>query len=325
MIEELIEIAEDGRHISLHRGFIVISDRDEELGRVPLADLTAVVISAHKAGISKNILVALAEHNVSVVFCNKSYIPSSIALPYSGNYAMAHRMRNQIAASRPLCKQLWKRLIQEKISNQAAVLCWRGQSKAGGKLSAMAKRVRSGDPENLEAQAARHYWPALMYPGFVRDRFANNENIMFNYCYTVLRSAVARSIVGVGLTPALGMHHRSRLNPFSLVDDLMEPYRPLADSLAVETLEDVSACSDSGKYELTPAIKRRLATILRLDLETGKGLSPLRETLHAAAYSLAQSYSDKREGLELGQIILPHTNREGTSCDWNAAGTESCG
>lgn len=300
MADGIIEIAEDGRYLSRYRGFLVVSDKETELGRIPLADVSAVILSANQASLSKNILLALAEQNAAVICCGSNYLPTSITLPYSGNYESAHRMRNQIDAGRPLCKQIWKRLIQEKISNQAAVLCWRGQHKAGHAVRAMMQRVRSGDADNLEAQAARRYWAKVHTAGFVRNRNAEDENILFNYCYTVLRSAVARSVVGAGLLPALGVHHRGRLNPFSLVDDLMEPYRPLADSLVIEVLEEAE-----GAWELTPAIKRRLAGVLRLDLQTPKGLSPLAEVLHTLALSLVQSYEAKEEKLKFGKMILP--------------------
>lgn len=299
MVDGIVEIADDGRYLSLYRGFIVVSDKDRQLGRVPLADISALILSANQASVSKNLMSALAEQNSSVICCDKRYLPSSITLPYSGNYESAHRMRSQIDAGLPLCKQVWQRLVKEKVGNQAAVLLWRGHEKQGRSVEAMVRRVRSGDPDNMEAQAAKRYWANVVRPGFVRDRFAENENILFNYVYTVLRSAVARSVVGSGLLPALGVHHRGRLNPFSLVDDLMEPYRPLADSVVLELL------GDKDEVELTPEVKRRLAAVLRLDLETFKGVSPLFEVLHSLAYSLVQSYEKKKECLQFGKILLP--------------------
>ena len=300
MVDGIIEVAEDGRYLSLYRGFLVVSDKETELGRVPLADVSAVILSANQASISKNILTALSEQNAAVISCGKNYLPVSITLPYSGNFESAHRIRQQIDAGRPLCKQIWQRLVKKKIANQAAVLLWRGQEKAGSAVRAMVNKVRSGDPDNMEAQAARRYWPKVFKPDFVRDQHAGDENILFNYCYTVLRSAVARSVVGVGLLPALGVHHRGRLNPFSLVDDLMEPYRPFADSLVLEVAEELN-----DDVELTPEIKRKLARLLRLDLETPKGMSPLAEVLHSLAYSLVQSYEEKRERLRFGKMLLP--------------------
>jgi len=300
MVEGIIEIAEDGRYLSKYHGFLVVSDKETELGRVPLADVSAVILSAHQVSISKNILTALSEQNAVVICCGNRYLPTSLTLPYSGNFESAQRMRQQIDAGRPLCKQVWKRLVVEKVANQAKVLLWRGREKTGNTIRAMVSKVRSGDPENVEAQAARYYWPRVFKPGFVRDRNAADENILFNYCYTVLRSAAARSVVGAGLLPALGVHHRGRLNPFSLVDDIMEPYRPLVDSVVLEVAEDLGE-----EIELTPEVKRKLARVLRLDLETPKGKSPLAEVLHSLAYSLVQSYEDRKERLRFGKMILP--------------------
>lgn len=232
MVDGIIEIAEDGRHLSLYRGFLVVSQGNTELGRVPLADVSALVISANQASISKPILTALAAQNSVVICARATYLPSSITLPYCGNYESAHRMRKQIAAGLPLCKNLEAPCAGKNSQSGSRAANGAGCNGQGPEL--MRGRVRSGDPDNFEAQAARQYWPILC-ARLVRDRAAQNENILFNYCYTVLRSAVARAIMASGLLPALGVHHRSRMNPYALVDDLMEPYRPLADSLGVCT------------------------------------------------------------------------------------------
>lgn len=299
MVDGIVEVAEDGRYLSLYRGFLVVSDKKKTVGRVPLADVSALILSANQATVSKNLMAALADQNAAVICCGKSYLPTSITLPYSANYESGYRMRSQIGAGRSLCKQLWKRLVEEKIRNQSKVLGWCGADKASRVVAAMARRVRSGDSDNMEAQAAKAYWSVAVRSGFVRDRFAANENVLFNYIYMVLRSAVARSVVGVGLLPALGVHHRGRLNPFSLVDDIMEPYRPLADSVVLEL------CKKSEHIELRPEVKSRLVAVLRLDLDTNKGISPLSEVLHSLAYSLVQSYEKKRECLRFGKMILP--------------------
>src|SRR3546814_12621764 len=86
-------------------------------------------------------------------------------------------------------------------------------------MTLIARRVRSGDPDNLEAQAARKYWPALLGSDFRRDQNADGPNALLNYGYTVVRSCVARSIIGAGPHPAIGLHHHTRLHGFALADD----------------------------------------------------------------------------------------------------------
>jgi len=110
---------------------------------------------------------------------------------------------------------------------QAAVLEDLRKSDFG--LRALQGRVRSGDPDNIEAQAARRYWPALLGPDFRRDRDGKGPNQLLNYDYGVLRAAVARAVCAAGLPPYLGLNHHNRYNAFCLADDLIEPCRPLVD------------------------------------------------------------------------------------------------
>lgn len=98
-------------------------------------------------------------------------------------------------------------------------------------MRSMARRVASGDPDNLEAQAAQRYWVNLFGPTFRRDRDAEGINAVLNFGYAVIRASIARNIVASGLLPSLGVHHSNRGNPFCLADDLIEPYRPLVDKV----------------------------------------------------------------------------------------------
>src|SRR3546814_5849917 len=104
-------------------------------------------------------------------------------------------MRAQWEAPRPLFKQLWQKIVIAKISDQASLLAAQGRDETNA-LLLMARRVRSGDPDNVEAQAARKYWPALMGSEFRREQNAGGSNALLNYGYTVMRSCVARSIIG---------------------------------------------------------------------------------------------------------------------------------
>jgi CRISPR-associated protein Cas1 len=86
------------------------------------------------------------------------------------------------------------------------------------------------DPDNLEAVAARRYWPLLFGGQFSRIPGSEEPvNRLLNYGYAILRAIVARAIVGAGLHPSLGVHHHNRYNSYCLADDIMEPFRPLVD------------------------------------------------------------------------------------------------
>jgi len=160
------------------------------------------------------------------VLCGRHHHPEGMLLSQS-NSLQTQRLHQQLIASKPLQKSLWKQIVQTKIRHQAAAL---GRDTSDGKaLSQLVPAVRSGDPTNVEAQAARKYWRPLLGATFRRDPEGPPPNDLLNYGYMAIRAAVARAICGAGLHPSLGLHHKNRGNAFCLADDLMEPLRPLVD------------------------------------------------------------------------------------------------
>lgn len=290
MLGRIVEIAQDGRHLSADRGHMVVAEKGAEIGRLALDDIAAVITSAHGLSYSNNLLVALAERNAPFILCSANFTPVGYLLAVAGNHRQAARIEAQIAAPLPTGKRLWKSVVQAKIAGQAAVLAELGQPAAP--LTALIREVRSGDPANIEARAARLYWPAAYGPKFRRDRGLPGANAMLNYGYTVLRAAAARAIMGAGLHPSIGIHHRNEVNAMRLADDLMEPFRPLTDRVVLGLLR-------GGETGVTPAVKKRLVDVLYTDMETPRGTTPVMGAVTALAVSLAQVYEGERSELEL--------------------------
>lgn len=296
MVGRVVEIAVDGRHVSKDRGFLVVEEQREEIGRVPLDDLAAVVANAHGLTFSKNILVALAERKVPFVFCGSNHMPAGFLLAADSHHEQGGRVADQAAASLPLKKRLWAEIVRSKIEQQGAALETVGAESGGFAL--LARKVRSGDPDNVEAQAARRYWPLMFGPEFRRRHAAHDVNAFLNYGYTILRSGAARAVMAAGLHPSLALAHVNRGNAFGLVDDLMEPFRPQVDLMAHEL-------SASGASELTPEIKRSLAGLLTTDMATERGASPIFVCMERLALSLVRCFAKEAEHLELPLRALP--------------------
>ena len=312
MIGRIVEIAEDGRYLSVVRGFLVVSHDGNEIGRVPLDDVAAVIGNAHGLSYSNNLLVELAHRNAPLVLCSQNHSPVAVLWPLEGNYEQSARMDAQLASTRPMSKRLWAALVKHKLAMQAAAL--KAADKPQAPVAALIRKVRSGDPENIEAQAARRYWPLLLGEDFRRDRASGGLNGMLNYGYTVLRAATARAVVAAGLHPGIGLHHRNAQNPMRLVDDLMEPFRPIIDI----TVFDLSA---RGATEVTPETKRVLVHALYRDMHTPDGRTPLTACLHRLAVSLAQVLLGVRTTLDLPEARIapaggePNTNALGIPPD----------
>jgi CRISPR-associated protein Cas1 len=217
-------------------------------------------------------------------------------LPIEGNFEQAKRIEMQIAASQPTHKRLWAYVVRSKLEQQGAALEATGAPSIP--LTALAAKVKSGDPENLEAQGARRYWTLLFGAEFRRDQNAGGINGLLNYGYTVLRATAARAVIAAGLHPSIGLHHSNDSNAMRLVDDLMEPFRPVMD-LKVWQLQR------NGEKEVSPETKRALVRTLYDDMQTAAGATPVMVCVQKLCTSLAQVYLGERDKLELPLPGLP--------------------
>ena len=299
MIGRIIEVADDRRHLFVSRGFLVVQDTEgerKELGQVPLDDIIAVIANAHGLSYSNNLLVALAERGAPFVLCAANHNVVGMLWPVDGNFQQAKRFDAQLAASKPTHKRLWADIVRSKLLQQAAALEAAGARVAP--LAALVAKVRSGDPDNLEAQGARRYWRFLFGNDFRRDQSGSGLNALLNYGYTVLRAATARAVVAAGLHPTLGLHHCNEGNPMRLVDDLMEPFRPMVDLL-------VWQLQRRGEPQISPDTKRALVRSLYDDMQTSSGATPAMVCMQRLAVSLAQIYLGERDKLDLPLPGLP--------------------
>lgn len=299
MVGRIVEVADDRRHLFVSRGFMVVQATDgerKELGQVPLDDIAAVIGNAHGLSYTNNLLVALAERNAPFVLCAANHNAIGMLIPIDGHWQQARRFDTQIAASKPTQKRLWAEIVRAKLQQQAAALEAAGAPTAP--LTALAGKVRSGDPDNLEAQGARRYWTLLFGEEFRRDQDADGVNALLNYGYTVLRAATARAVICAGLHPTLALHHANEANAMRLVDDLMEPFRPVIDLR-------VWHVHRSGDVSVTPEAKRALVRTLYDDMQSSSGATPVMACIQRLATSLVQVYLGEREKLDLPLPGLP--------------------
>ena len=299
MIGRIVEIADDNRHLSVLRGFMVVQDTQgerQEIGRVPLDDIAAVIANAHGLSYTNNLLVKLAECGAPFVLCAANHNAVGMLLPIDGHHVQAMRIEAQIAASQPTHKRMWAAVVKSKLEQQAAALKAAGAPAAP--LTALVGKVKSGDPDNIESQGARRYWSLLFGDGFRRDQDGDGLNALLNYGYTIVRSATARAVVAAGLHPSIGLHHSNDANAMRLVDDLMEPFRPIID-LKVWQLQR------QDESHVTSETKRTLVRTLYDDMQTSAGATPVMVCMQKLATSLAQGYLGERDKLDLPLPGLP--------------------
>lgn len=276
MIKHTLEISQRPVRLSLRHKQLVIKLPDDEGERTYASEDIGVLILQHPAvSLSSAILHALLSNGAVVIICNEKHLPAGLLLPTLTHTQLVPRMMNQLAADLPARKQAWKQIVQAKIRAQATLT----DGAVFRRLNRLAKDVKSGDPDNCEAQAAKIYWPAV-FPeqyalGDKRDCESTSLfNSLLNYGYAIFRAATARALVSAGLQPALGVFHHRRDNAFCLADDVMEPLRPLVD----KTVQDILSEKPSD-LDLTPAFRQRLLALLTHPVQLGENTGPLMATL----------------------------------------------
>jgi len=229
MIKRIIDIS-DPAYLHLKNKQLLIVKNGETVGSVPIEDLGVVILENPQIVITQMAIIACQKNNVAVVFCDDKHLPYSLLLPVSDANTLHNKiLRQQVEMTRPTKKRLWKQIVIHKIQQQIRTLEWAGKN--ASQLQRLATKVKTGDPENIEAQAAKKYWNLLFGDNFHRNIDESGINSLLNYGYAIIRAMIARAIVGSGLHPALGVFHKNQYNGLCLADDLMEPFRPWIDWL----------------------------------------------------------------------------------------------
>jgi CRISP-associated protein Cas1 len=276
--------AHDGP-VMYHRGQIQFNDE-----HLPLADVSAVLCGP-RCYLAAGLVEGLARFDVLLVHTDWRHAPVAVTAPWADHSRVAARQRSQVELSRPRQKNAWMRLVKAKISGQAHTLQLADQPQSAARLVTLATAVRSGDPENIEARAARTYWQR-MAAGFTRrPRSDEILNQALDYGYAIIRIRMIHAIVAAGLSPTLGLWHRTRDNVFVLADDLLEPFRPAVDA----TVFTLDLPDDE---DLAPATKHRLVATLAQQFGSGG------ETVSTAMDHLATSYGYYVEG-DLDRLPTP--------------------
>jgi CRISPR-associated protein Cas1 len=262
---------------------------------VPVEDIGVVILDHSQITVTHHLMHKLLENNCAFVTCDDRHMPLGMMMNLNGHTLQQERTEAQLAASLPLRKQLWAQTIEAKILNQAALLKMRGIKTDN--MVYWAGSVKSGDSENHEGRAAAYFWQNLFAPqlAFTRDQDGEAPNTFLNYGYAILRAITARSLVGSGLLPSLGIHHANKYNAYCLADDIMEPYRPFVDQIVTGIVDYQPHAS-----EMTKEIKAKLLAVPSIDVTINGQSSPLMLAMQQTTASLAKCFMG-----ETRKIIYP--------------------
>ena len=252
-IKRTLEVSGFDARLRVRSGVVILEREGKEVAKVAAIDIGVLVVDTPNAQFTTASLVEIVEHGGLVILCGADHVPSLYVLPVWGNTLQGERKQQQLALPKRARNRVWQRLVQAKIRNQAQVAPVEEVREA---LLQLAERVKPGDPDNMEARAARIYWSKwLDGQPFERDRYGPPPNLFLNYGYIILRGVLARAVCAAGLDPAFGVHHVGGRSGFPLADDLMEPFRGWVDRAALELHR-------MGAQELNKETKARLLQVL---------------------------------------------------------------
>lgn len=288
-----LDIASFGARLSRDGNRFKIERRGQATVFAPIEDVDLVVIHVPGVDVSGNALCALSSCGIPAMICGDTHRPVGWLQPVGTRSAFTpERARRQAKLPERTQARVWRTIVQSKVRNQAAALSRVGKEAPAKRLRNLAKDVAEGDPTNVEATAARVYWPSLFGSTF-RRRGSEPRSQGLDFGYAVLRAMVCRSLVAAGLHPDLGVSHRSPSNGFNLADDLIEPYRPIVD-LRVHGI----ACDDSA-FEVASS-KQRLSEIGEDPIGMDSAVMRCRAAVAVTAASFARFVDTGK-----GQLALP--------------------
>jgi len=283
------------KHRALHIEF-----KDEECPpfKQSLEDLAYLILDTPDIILTGRLLADLAESNTLVLGVNEKHLPVWTSLPWTRYYRQGQVLELQLKTSQPLKKQLWAHTVKLKIQAQARCLAHH-QLRGENILNRITTRIRSGDPDNIEARAARLYWHYL----FPKQHFLRHAddlpNICLNYAYAILRAAIARQLCAIGFITQLGIHHNSLSNAYNLADDLIEPYRPIADHFALLALQQLP-----DEQNFTTEHRRTIAMLLEAELNFNDDIFSTLPAIEVTCNSLKHAITHK----DPARLVYPTYN-----------------
>ena len=216
----------------------------------------------------------------------------------------ALRRAQALARDTPTGLDIARDLITEKIAGQLEVLNRRGLTQniedVQGARDAVTTARTITDLRLAEAQAAHAYWQALapLTVRFARPdqarvpahwktighrasaltggprRATTPAHSLWNACYGLAQVETRVACVGAGLDPGIAIIHADQPGRDSMVLDLIEPVRPVADGYLIDVLERTVFTQRSfrelpnGEVRVSAPVMRELTATLPLWTQT---------------------------------------------------------
>lgn len=245
-------VTSGNRYLSLDGENVVISEEQNEIGRVPLHNLQAIVTFGY-TGASPALIGACAQRNIDFSFMSgNGRFLARVTGEVKGNVTLRKQQYRisedeqksiQIARNFILGKVYNARWVLERASRDYALRLDVEQIKRKSLFLAQSlaniRKCESADMLlGLEGEAASVYFSVFnelilqqkenfYFNGRNKRPPLDNVNAMLSFSYSLLAGMCGSALEAVGLDPYVGFFHTDRPGRMSLALDIMEEFRSI--------------------------------------------------------------------------------------------------
>ena len=229
-------------YLSLDGENVVIWDKEEEKGRIPLHNLEAIVSFGYR-GVSPALMGGCAERNISLCFMTpQGRFLARVTGDVRGNVTLRKR-QYEISNDKEISLGIARNCILGKVFNARWILERAARDhglqidlervkKASGFLQQSLKSIKScqdvAQLRGYEGEAASVYFGVFNelilqqkkdfnFSGRNKRPPMDNVNAMLSFVYTLLTNMIASALETVGLDPYVGYMHTDRPGKLSLL------------------------------------------------------------------------------------------------------------
>lgn len=274
----------------------LIIDKDESSIKVPLEDISYILIEDSSTILTTRLLAELEKNAISLIVCDEKFEPTSIMYPYNYHFKQLDVFSHQLEIDDSIKNEFWNQIVKRKIENSIRVLEMTSKEEFPiSKLTEYINEITDGDSKNREGLAAKMYFRSLFGSDFIRF-YDDNVNAALNYGYTIIASAIIRNLAVYGLNTYLGIHHSSKINNFNLAYDFLEPYRSVVDKFVYDNKDDIV-------LPLSFEFRKKLINLLNKEVLHQNKKYTIEYSIGLLIKSYIKSFSSGEIKLDLPSII----------------------
>jgi CRISPR-associated protein Cas1 len=274
----------------------LIIDKDESSIKVPLEDISYILIEDSSTILTTRLLAELGKNAISLIVCDEKFEPTSIMYPYNYHFKQLDVFSHQLEIDDSIKNEFWNQIVKRKIENSIRVLEMTSKEEFPiSKLTEYINEITDGDSKNREGLAAKMYFRSLFGSDFIRF-YDDNVNAALNYGYTIIASAIIRNLAVYGLNTYVGIHHSSKINNFNLAYDFLEPYRSVVDKFVYDNQDDIV-------LPLSFEFRKKLINLLNKEVLHQNKKYTIEYSIGLLIKSYIKSFSSGEIKLDLPSII----------------------